>query len=500
MGVQVDAEGSRSIGELRKTLDLFKSAPNLTCHDHALHHATVSVASALRRDLSESNTSESCSALLQTICTHLLRESYNDDVAGSAAGSALLCALSWDLFDLVMPYVEVSERCSETELDTGASESVAISCSHKLLVEMADVCSPRELHLMAMAHVSASPKGRKLHVLLMVLRRDMQRLPPLQRKKFLVATLEPVSIKLSNLAKNSKVSSGEGREDTGESSDEDSNEVSVSAEAGKPMSPSANCLVEKHKCSSPGDPAFATAESTAFAGPLLLQALNEKLVATWEDSAAVNQCVAAFMGFLLSALRLAVDAAAPTREECNGNIEGVEVLVEFLLGSPAVDLQYVLEQSIRSLYKTWEDRMLEGNMGRSPQHGCRRSKLGDFTVTGPLSWSLDSVASLAYVVACKPVLRRKWLPSVWSPTMYHRMMIPHALTLLRARSEGSTSKGLELICEVGNNLGSATDSGDPSTFSWRQGATTSNGCDEGVTVMGSMQVWPCVLELHLARF
>ncbi|CAM9810162.1 unnamed protein product, partial [Scytosiphon promiscuus] len=104
--------------------------------------------------------------------------------------------------------------------------------------------------------------------------------------------------------------------------------------------------------------------------------------------------------------------------------------------------------------------------------------LGEAAVSGPLPWTLRGVSNLAYLVACEPKLREKWLPLVWSRQTERRLFLPHAEVLMRDGSKRIASKGLELACFVAERLGRFPDRTGSFAFDWDpEGAGAIGGGD-----------------------
>ncbi|CAN0257209.1 unnamed protein product [Discosporangium mesarthrocarpum] len=393
---------------LEEALTVCKRVSNGNCGEDDLSSVATTLVSVCRRDFEEAKTVAVRTQLLRAVCLPLLRESYNDDdIPGRAAATALLRAVSWDLFELVLPFVSEEGRRSEFEGGGKLADGSSFPWAEKLLAEMAETCSPRELHIMALEQLPVDHTRRQLRAILLVLRRSLQRLPTTQRARFLEGTLQPVLDRLATLARPIKGKSWLGGGDDGEISDGDggigegsNNDVKEEETEGMDDCPATLTFGGP---SALDNAVLAGNEAAAFAGPLLEQALRERAQMKIGDTAAANQNVAGLAGLLLWALNLVLKLTPTAWQGRAGEVNSIiERLVELILCNPLFDLQYVLEQRCRLAYRAWEHAKKNSNgkeeKGAKEKRGRSGSRLGDLTVSGSLPWPSDGVAALAYLV------------------------------------------------------------------------------------------------------
>ncbi|CAM9406248.1 unnamed protein product [Ectocarpus sp. 13 AM-2016] len=222
-----------------------------------------------------------------------------------------------------------------------------------------------------------------------------------------------------------------------------------------------------------------------------------------EGVSASDLSLAAYIGFALAALELAGEtsvcctaaaaaAAAATGSEDNppageSLARAQERLVGIVVDSP-LDLRFVLLHGCRVSYASGvkrRRRRSEGGGEEGESHLPAASfggavGLGEAAVNGALPWTLRGVSTLAYLVACEPRLRDKWLPLVWSRRTERQLFLPHAEALMRDRSKRIVNKGLELACFVAERLGGFPDGTGAFAFDWEPGDEEIDGAgDDG---------------------
>ncbi|CAM9213167.1 unnamed protein product [Laminaria digitata] len=411
--------------------------------------------------------------------------------------------------------------------------------SERLVLEMAEIFSPKELHVMALAHLPAYTGERAVRAVLAALRRSTQRMPPLQRAKFLEAAIPPVIEATKRLAASADT--------TDPASSSDSEEEDNYSSGGGDHAHGLDVKQPPPPLEGDDNPpravyeAAASAAETAndFVGPLLEQACAEGALARdseaaaaasaaagnlenhlgggersaypgAENAAASDLAVAAYTGFALSALEMsavtsvcAAAAPAPAAAAAVSPSEAVECdnvalatklakaeqrLVELVMSSPAVDLPLVLLHGYRL---SFNDRVEArgkggGEAGSALSASCGSrgglAGLAELAITGSSPWTLQGVSSFAYLVACEPRLRDRWLPLVWSRRTERRLFLPHAEVLMRTSSKRVARKGLELACFVGERLGVFPDETGASAFEWEQDGGEVDGEVDGAWV------------------
>ncbi|CAM9146830.1 unnamed protein product [Pylaiella littoralis] len=450
------------------------------------------------------------------------------------------------------------------------AEEVA-ALSEKLALEMAEIFSPKELHIMALEHLHAYSEERRgrlqtVRTVLAILRRSTQRMAPLRRAKFLEAALRPALNATKRMAAAARATGNalpdpRKHQESNSDFDDDGNDDGGSTDAMLPPPPPPPPTAEHGMPSRAVYVAAALAAETAmdFVGPLVEQAYTERAllsrapmvaaaaaaaaghgedgqlrtIAVATDARSTANCptrsreaasasdlsLAAYLGLALSALELAAETSACTAaaaavdsastapassaaRSADSVVDGVatsraqqgfedkapavaalakaeERLVGLIIGGPVdfLDLQFVLLHGCRLSHadraqrrRLREDDGEETGRERAglSSPGCVAGLVGvgEAAVSGALPWALGGVSSLAYVVACTPKLREKWLPLVWSRRTERRLFLPHAEVLMRNKSKRIASKGLKLACFVAERLGGFPDHTGAFAFDW----------------------------------
>lgn len=306
--------------------------------------------------------------------------------------------------------------------------------------------------------------ARAVRAVLTALRRSTQRMPPLQRAKFLDTAIPPVIEATKRLAANAvSADPGQARGDNPlaeMSSDDEGQDSSSSCEGNHAhgMAAQQPPAGEEDNPSRAVYEAAASAAETAveFVAPLLEQACAEGALA--RDSAAVasaaaaadpdiqsgegersaypgpgnaaasDLAVAAYTGFALSALEISAEtsasAATPAPAAAVVSLaealesdnpafmmklaEAEEHLVGLVMGSPVVDLPLILLHGYRL---SFNDRVQarrkgdgeEGSEVSAPSGGRGGlTGLAELAVSGSSPWTLQGVSSLAYLVRLVP--------------------------------------------------------------------------------------------------
>eukprot|EP00752_Nemacystus_decipiens_P002905 g2703.t1 len=513
----------------------------------------------------------------------LLAALSRDHGGDRAAVAQVLDSVSWELFGLVMGCLEqstASSRIRESgsstiingdELSSAAANTQRqaadeiAALAEELALELAEIFSPKELHIMALEHLHAYGEKRTVRTILAVLRRSTQRMPPTRRAKFLEAAFPP-ALKATKRVAESGAGSPPQRRHAGDMSDNGGDSCGEGdgdggdRQQGTSSQPSPPVAAEhEHVASRAACEAAASAAETAaeFVGPLLEQASAERdnfvrdsteggpttdrgggeglslereagsagaqngaagSQAGWsgEDVLASDLSLAAYVGFALSALELAGEtsacmaAAAPAAAvatppdastsalppfdgEKSAAVETLaraeDRLVGLVIDGPITapfDLQFVLLHGCRLSYadRGKRRRLQEGGEGdgdrgervRGPEReraslsaGCAGGGLfglAGAAVDGALPWTLGGVSMVAYLVACRPKIREKWLPLVWSRRTERRLFLPHSEVLMRSKSKRVACKGLELACFVAERLGHSPNHAGAFAFEW----------------------------------
>eukprot|EP00903_Cladosiphon_okamuranus_P007765 g7520.t1 len=528
------------------------------------------------------------------------------DPGSRAAVAQVLDSVSWELFGLVMGCLKHSTASSRIggngsstasdgdKLSTAAvgsppqaAETAALA--EKLALELAEIFSPKELHIMALEHLHAYSERRTVGTVLAVLRRSTERMPPTRRARFLEAALQPALKATKRVAEEGDdVGSSRQRrlQDPSSGSDDggdDDGEVCHGGDYERGAAASSSSLppppvaAELEMASQAAYEAAARAAETAieFVGPLVEQACAERgklgrgpkkkrareagrggegrppgggrlagakesgavdgpVGWSGEDMSASDLSLAAYLGFALSALELAGEASAciasassaasaagstasgsaaaaassaasavavgapsarlpPSEEESvEALAKAEERLVGLIIGGPVAspfDLRFVLLHGYRLSYADRVKRRRADEGGddgadgeeRVPGRGKGRGRsslsavgggglvgLAEAAVGGALPWTLGGVSTVAYLVACRPNLREKWLPLVWSRQTERRLLLPHSEVLMRSKSKRVAYKGLELACFVAENLGPFPDQTGAFAFEWER--------------------------------
>ncbi|CAM9473937.1 unnamed protein product [Ectocarpus fasciculatus] len=464
-----------------------------------------------------------------------------------AAVGQVLDTVSWEAFGLVVGCLErfatspssgssgsvtgtIEKSSHEEETSHDADDCAALA--EGLALALAEIFSPKELHLMTLEHLHAYTKARTLRVVLAILRRSTQRMATARRSKFLEASLRPAleatkRVGLVAAAGDAPTDPGLPQKPSGSDDDEDPDDDGTGQDRGgelpPPLLPTADGDLPSRAAY---DAATSAAEAAAdFIGPLMEQASAELALLTVaglptagrgegkpaaavastsaaesgravgsgekEGASASDLSLAAYIGFALSALEFAGEtsvcctataAAPPTLVGSEDKAPAVEALtraqerlVGIIVDSPP-DLRFVLLHGCRVSYagrvkRRRRRRESGGEEGEShsrlPAAGSGRAVgLGEAAVSGALPWTLRGVSTLAYLVACEPRLREKWLPLVWSRRTKRWLFLPHAEVLMRDRSKRVANKGLELACFVAERLGGFPDGTDAFAFDW----------------------------------
>ncbi|CAN0380002.1 unnamed protein product, partial [Ectocarpus sp. 8 AP-2014] len=481
----------------------------------------------------------------------------------TTAVGEVLDTVSWEAFGLVVGCLErfatsassnnsgsitgtFEKSSDEAEtLTTSRDADDCASLSERLALAMAEIFSPKELHLMALEHLHAYTKARTLRVVLTILRRSTQRMATARRSKFLEASLRPALEATKRVgsvaaAGDAPAEPGLPQKSSGSDADEDPDDDGTGGDEEPPPPPPPLPTADEDMPSRAAYDAAAFAAETAadFIGPLMEQASAERALlavsglptagraegrppAAAEATSAggsgravgsgEKECVsasdlslAAYIGFALSALELAGEtsvcctsaaaaaAAAATGSEDNplageSLARAQERLVGIVVDSP-LDLRFVLPHGCRVSYASGVKRRRRrseggGEEGESHLPAARLGRavgLGEAAINGALPWTLRGVSTLAYLVACEPRLRDKWLPLVWSRRTERRLFLPHAEVLMRDRSKRVANKGLELACFVAERLGVFPDRTGAYAFDWEPGDEEIDGAgDDG---------------------
>ncbi|CAM9459673.1 unnamed protein product [Ectocarpus sp. 12 AP-2014] len=472
----------------------------------------------------------------------------------TTAVGEVLDTVSWEAFGLVVGCLErfatsassnnsgsitgTFEKSSDEAqtLTTSRDVDECAALSERLALAMAEIFSPKELHLMTLEHLHAYTKARTLRVVLTILRRSTQRMATARRSKFLEASLRPAleaskRVGLVAAAGDAPAESGLPQKSSGSDADGTGGDE-------EPPPPPLPIADEDMPSRVAYDAAASAAETAAdFIGPLMEQARAERAllavsglptarrgegrpsaaaVATSaggsgravgsgekEGVSASDLSLAAYIGFALSALERAGEtsvcctAAAAAAAAATGSEDkppagkslarAQERLVGIVVDSP-LDLRFVLLHGCRVSYASGVKRRRRrskggGEEGESHLPGAKLGGavgLGDAAINGALSWTLRGVSTLAYLVACEPRLRDKWLPLVWSRRTERQLFLPHAEALMRDRSKRIANKGLELACFVAERLGGFPDRTGAFAFDWEPGDEEINGAgDDG---------------------
>ncbi|CBJ33291.1 hypothetical protein Esi_0455_0005 [Ectocarpus siliculosus] len=481
-----------------------------------------------------------------------------------AAVGEVLDTVSWEAFGLVVGCLErfatspspnssgsvtgTFEKSSD-EAETLTTSRDADDCaalSEGLALAMAEIFSPKELHLMTLEHLHAYTKARTVRVVLTILRRSTERMATARRSKFLEASLRPAlkaakRVGLVAAAGDAPAEPGLRQKSSGSDADEDPDDDGTGRDRGEepppppPLLPTADGDMPS---SAAYDAAASAAETAAdFIGPLMEQASAERALLAVsglptagrgegrpaaaavaasaggsghavgsgekEGVSASDLSLAAYIGFALSALELAGEtsvcctaaaaaAAAATGSEDNpaageSLARAEERLIGIVVDSP-LDLRFALLHGCRVSYASGVKRRRRkseggGEEGKSQLPAARLGGavgLAEAAVNGALPWTLRGVSTLAYLVACEPRLRDKWLPLVWSRRTERRLFLPHAEVLMRDRSRRVANKGLELACFVAERLGGFPDRSGAYAFDWEPGDEEIDGAgDDG---------------------
>lgn len=298
-------------------------------------------------------------------------------------------------------------------------------------------------------------KRRTLRVVLTILRRSTQRMPPVQRAKFLEAAMQPALEATKRAAawgasapEANGTRSADCQRDSSSDSDEQDSLLGLCGDAHGGQS---QLQLPPTDQEVPPRAAYEAAASAAmaaidFAAPLLVQARAERVSAfsaaattvveghyAREEApertgsgatarkatamAAADVSLAAYIGFALSALELAAETSPCATAATAGPTLGLEhsasaetlaraeeTLVGLVIGGPAVDLQFVLFHGCRLSYAGRIKRRNGGQEGEREQWKGASSncgglaRLGELAVTGAMPWGLRGVSTLAYLV------------------------------------------------------------------------------------------------------
>ncbi|CAN0446800.1 unnamed protein product, partial [Ectocarpus sp. 8 AP-2014] len=215
----------------------------------------------------------------------------------------VLDTVSWEAFGLVVGCLERfatsaiinssnnSGRITDTfekssdEAETLTTSRDADDCaalSERLALAMAEIFSPKELHLMTLEHLHAYTKARTLRVVLTILRRSTQRMATARRSKFLEASLRPAleaTKRMSSVAAagDAPAEPGLPQKSSGSDADEDPDDDGTGGDEEPPPPPPLPTADEDMPSRAVYDAAASAAETAAdFIGPLMEQATAER--------------------------------------------------------------------------------------------------------------------------------------------------------------------------------------------------------------------------------
>lgn len=302
--------------------------------------------------------------------------------------------------------------------------------------------------------------ARAVRAVLTALRRSTQRMPPLQRVKFLEAAIPPVIEATKHLAASAvstdPVSSSDDKDEEQDSSSSGEGNHAHGMDVKQHPPPPDE---DDHPPRAVYEAAASAAETAvAFVGPLLEQACAEGALARDDaaleastaardpvkqsekgeqraypgagNAAASDLAVAAYTGFALSVLEISAETsagAAATGPAATASVSPAEAalesnssafviklakaeerLVELVMSSPAVDLPLVLLHVYRLSFDDRVEARGKGGVGtagsgRSAPCGSRGGLAGlaELAIAGSSPWTLQGVSCFAYLVRRK---------------------------------------------------------------------------------------------------